>query len=50
MRLDRLMYHNDKYLILIGFDLRTGQNKDYYKIVICCFSDKNAAFRSKSTD
>ena len=30
-----------------GFKPRTGQTKDY-KIGICCFSAKNAAFRSKS--
>ena len=30
-----------------GFELRSGQTKDY-KISICCFSAKHAALRSKS--
>ena len=32
-----------------GFKPRSGQTKDY-KIGICCFSAKHAAFRSKSKD
>jgi hypothetical protein len=32
-----------------GFELRSGQTKDY-KIGICCFSAKHAALRSKSKD
>jgi hypothetical protein len=32
-----------------GFEPRSGQTKDY-KIGICCFSDKHAAFRRKSKD
>ena len=31
------------------FEHRSGQNKDY-KIGICCFSAKHAAFRRKSKD
>ena len=33
----------------LGFDPRSGQNKDY-KIDICCFSARHAALRRKSTD
>ena len=32
-----------------GFELRSGQTKDY-NIVICCFSAKHTALRSKSKD
>ena len=32
-----------------GFEPRLGQTKDY-KIGICCFSSKHAAFRRKSED
>jgi hypothetical protein len=32
-----------------GFELRTGQTKDY-KIGICCLSAKHAALRRKSKD
>ena len=32
-----------------GFELRSGQTKDY-KIGICCFSAKQAALRRKSKD
>ena len=32
-----------------GFEPRSGQTKDY-KVVICCFSTKHAALRSKSKD
>ena len=32
-----------------GFELRSGQTKDY-NIGICCFSAKNAALRRKSKD
>ena len=32
-----------------GFELRSGQTKDY-KIGICCLSAKHAALRSKSKD
>ena len=32
-----------------GFDLRSGQTKDY-KIGVCCFSTKHAALRNKSKD
>ena len=32
-----------------GFEFRSGQIKDY-KIVICCLSTKQAAFRRKSND
>ena len=32
-----------------GFELRSGQTKDY-KIGICCFFAKNAALRRKSKD
>jgi hypothetical protein len=32
-----------------GFELRSGQTKDY-NIGICCFSTKQAALRSKSKD
>jgi hypothetical protein len=32
-----------------GFELRSGQTKDY-KIGICCFSAKHAALRRKSND
>ena len=32
-----------------GFELRSGQTKDY-KIGICCFSAKHAALRRKSKD
>jgi hypothetical protein len=32
-----------------GFEPRSGQTKDY-KIGICCFSYKHAAFRRKSKD
>ena len=32
-----------------GFEPRLGQTKDY-KIGICCFSSKHAAFRRKSKD
>jgi hypothetical protein len=32
-----------------GFELRSGQTKDY-KISICCFSTKHAALRRKSKD
>ena len=31
------------------FELRSGQTKDY-EIGMCCFSDKNAAFRRKNKD
>ena len=31
----------------LGFEPRSGQTKNY-KIGICCFSAKHAAFRSKS--
>jgi len=34
-----------------GFELRSGQNKDYmYKVGIFCFFAKYAAIRSKSKD
>jgi hypothetical protein len=32
-----------------GFDPRSGQTKDF-KVGICCFSAKHAAFRRKSKD
>jgi hypothetical protein len=32
-----------------GFEPRSGQTKDY-KVGICCFSAKYAAFRGKSKD
>ena len=32
-----------------GFELRSGQTKDY-KIGICCFSAKHAALKRKSDD
>jgi hypothetical protein len=32
-----------------GFELRSGQTKDY-QIGICCFSAKHAALRRKSKD
>ena len=35
--------------VVRGFELRSGQTKDY-KIGICCFSAKHAALRSKSKD
>ena len=35
--------------VVRGFEPRMGQTKDY-KIGICCFSAKHAAFRRKSKD
>ena len=32
-----------------GFELRSGQTKDY-KVGICCFSDKHAALMRKNKD
>jgi hypothetical protein len=33
----------------LGFEIRSGQTKDY-EIDICCFSAKHAALRRKSKD
>jgi len=33
-----------------GFELRSGQTKDYYKIGMCCFFAKHVALRRKNKD
>jgi hypothetical protein len=40
---------NEIYLLYTGFELWSGQTKDY-NIGICCFSAKHVALRSKSKD